>query len=149
MIPKGPDRVFLWYWLGKNKENTNRYQTELPIWGKTLVFGGLHTNNFSHKGCFGRKKVSLKVDSLYALGAILFFWGGLIFQPWPIKKRALRIKIEHEKTKNMTMGDLTFLPNLPDFHPPRAVNANKFLPDAYDDVPMDDAWGDSHCHSLV
>ncbi len=40
------------------------------------------------------------------------------------------------------MADLTSLPNLPDIPPPRAVNANEFSPDADDDVPMNDAWGD-------
>ncbi len=40
------------------------------------------------------------------------------------------------------MADLTSLPNLPNIPLPRAVNANKFLPDADDNIPMDDAWGD-------
>ncbi len=40
------------------------------------------------------------------------------------------------------MADLTSLPNSPDIPPPRAVNAYVFSPDADDDVPMDDAWGD-------
>ncbi len=39
------------------------------------------------------------------------------------------------------MADLTSLPNSPNIPPPCAVNASKFLPDADDNVPMDDAWG--------
>jgi hypothetical protein len=66
----------------------------------------------------------LKVDGLYAQGSVHFVLGGLIFQPWPIKKRAS-------------------LSNLPNILPPCAVNANRFLLDADDNVPMDDAWGDN------
>ncbi len=40
------------------------------------------------------------------------------------------------------MDNLTSLPNLPNIPPPRAINANEFLSDADDAVPMDDAWGD-------
>jgi hypothetical protein len=40
------------------------------------------------------------------------------------------------------MADLTSLPNSPDIPPPRAINANKFLPDADNNVPIADAWGD-------
>jgi hypothetical protein len=38
-------------------------------------FAVTHTNNFSHKGRCGGKKISLKVDGLYALsiGHSLFF----------------------------------------------------------------------------
>ncbi len=41
------------------------------------------------------------------------------------------------------MADLTSLPDLPNILPPHSVNANKFSPDADDDIPMDDAWGDN------
>jgi hypothetical protein len=40
------------------------------------------------------------------------------------------------------MADLTSLPDSPNILPPRAVNANNFLPDADGEIPMDDAWGD-------
>ncbi len=35
---EGPYRVFLWYWLGKYGENTNRYHTEIPNRDTTLLF---------------------------------------------------------------------------------------------------------------
>ncbi len=35
-IPKCPNQVCLWYWLGKYRENTNRYQTEIPNQGTAL-----------------------------------------------------------------------------------------------------------------
>ncbi len=37
---EGPYRVFLWYWLEKYRENTNRYHTEIPNRDTTLVVTG-------------------------------------------------------------------------------------------------------------
>jgi hypothetical protein len=34
--PKRPDQVFLWYQLVKYRENTDRYQTEIPNQDATL-----------------------------------------------------------------------------------------------------------------
>ncbi len=36
----GPYQVFLRYWLGKYRENTNRYHTEIPNRDTTLLFTG-------------------------------------------------------------------------------------------------------------
>ncbi len=41
------------------------------------------------------------------------------------------------------MANLTSLPNLLNILPPRTVNANKFSPDADNDIPMDDTWSNN------
>jgi hypothetical protein len=46
------------------------------------------------------------------------------------------------KNKNTTMANLSSLPNSPNILPPRTINANKFFPDADNNVPMDGTWGD-------
>jgi hypothetical protein len=53
------------------------------------------------------------------LSGLFSFLGAALFSSLGrSKKRALRRKIEREKTKNTTMADLTSLPDLPDIPPP-------------------------------
>ncbi len=77
-IPKRPDRVFLWYWLVKYRENTNRYRTKIPNWDATL--------ENTYKGKIPTKL--FKAQKLEMPARFKWFWRGKkIWNCWQKQKK--------------------------------------------------------------